>query len=224
MHRFIYVLLGLIWFSTTVFAQISKHSFGASVNNGAYIFPEKTYFDDPLGNIDPLVNPARTAYVFGLQGSHLKSSNKWLAWRTTFAASVTSKYQNLSKDFEGYLMRQNIRLHWLELGFGPMLTYQRKDYGFFLGGTLELVYSRNHRQFINEPYLSHVNWDDFPVPTVTAHLGYWQRIGNINSPWFLEIAFSRRHVSGIRILISDNVDPGPYWYNLSMGFRYEINE
>ena len=218
MMRKINLFLGVLFFSGTMgFAQIKKHSFGAGVNNGTLFHP--ALYGTPSGGGEPvLLRSARSPYVFGLQGSHLKSSNKWLAWKTTINISTTSMY-NYDK-FDADL--KDTRSLWADIGFGPMFTFQRKDFGVYLGGTLDIKYFAEYRVRSQPGRNNEILYAPYPLLVPTAHLGYWQRMGNVNSPWYLEIALIRQYVPGIFTLFNYSSEPGPYLYNLTVGFRYEF--
>ena len=194
-------LIVLLFAGTTGFAQIEKHSFGAGLSNGVLYFP----------------NYEKSNYTLGLQGSHLNYTKNWLAWKTNLDIGGSSALTNSNRN-------TTIRNHefWIDLGFGPMFTYQKKDFGFYLGGTIDVYFSARHTT-ISTPSESASNFGflSFPLPLYTTHLGYWQRIGNLNSPWFLEILLMRRSLNP-RILNLLNYNHKMVFHNLTVGFRYEI--
>ncbi|MCC5917680.1 MAG: hypothetical protein JJU02_10200 [Cryomorphaceae bacterium] len=218
-------LIVLFFAGATGFAQMERHSFGAGLVNGFIYVPAEGDYDPtvthPTLNTNiPAENPAKNVYLSGVHGSHLKTTKNWLAWRTNFNMMVSSRYEDFPEEFEGFFIRHNQRGFYAELGFGPMFTYQKEDYGVFLGGTFDLMYFISNKKGVTNPDNERWYFAEFPFPTVSTYLGYWQRMGNVNSPWFLEIMFKRRHVSAIPALFTDA--RGPYMYSLMVGFRYEL--
>ncbi|TVQ82062.1 MAG: hypothetical protein EA358_00050 [Flavobacteriales bacterium] len=209
----------LLFAGTTGFAQIEKHSFGAGVVNGFMYYPSQI---EIFPDNQQMEKPAIIPYVFGFQGSHLKSTKNWLAWRTNVAFMGTSRYENYPESFDGKRVRLSDRDFIAEIGFGPMFTFQKEDYGIYLGGTLDLMFMASHRKGITQPWVDNWSFMEIPFPTVSAYLGYWQRVGNVNSPLFLEIALMRRHIPAIFTLFMEG--RGPFFYHLTLGFRYEIRD
>ena len=201
-------LIVLLFAGTTGFAQIEKHSFGAGLSNGVIKLP----------------NPDLHIYAFGIQGSFINSSKKWIAWKTNLNLGISS-IASIERD--NFISR--FFYFGGDLGFGPMFTYQKKDFGFYLGGTLDVFYMGVRRKLVSQGERtitsSNTILPPFPLPGATAHLGYWQRIGNVNSPWYLEILFTRRTVSDSLLDIFDRSRiyyVSSAFHNLTVGFRYEI--
>ncbi|MCC5918723.1 MAG: hypothetical protein JJU02_15490 [Cryomorphaceae bacterium] len=212
-------LIVLLFAGTTGIAQIEKHSFGAGVSNGILYIPGTEFFASSSGE-PSTVSPAVTPYMFGAHGSHVNSLSKWLALRTSLGGMVTSRYEDFPEEFDEYVIRYNRRNIFANIGFGPMLTFQQKDFGIYLGGTFELLYSFEHRRNINHPETSMWRNLNYPFPTASGFFGYWQRMGNVNSPLYLEIVLERRQIPGILTFFSNY--PVSYLYNLTVGFRYEF--
>lgn len=204
--------------SVSGFAQINKHSFGANINNGILYIPQRSKGINYITNEEDF-RPAKFLYVFGIGGSYLNSTNKWLAWRTNFNLAATSRSYDSPELIDGELFRYSFRDFFSEFGFGPMFTYQKEDFGIYLGGTLDLMHIVRHTIDYDR---SSVIFDNYPFPTPSAYIGYWQRVGNINSPWFLEITLMRRVIAGLLNLIESRQIDNVY-YTLNIGFRYELN-
>ena len=207
-------------------AQINKHSFGANINGGVIYIPEARLGTDPQTG-EAITNPARFPFVFGIGGSYLNSTKKWLAWRTNFNLGVTSRYDDFPESLEGEYGRSSYsyRDFFAELGFGPMFTYQKEDFGIYIGGTLDLMYFVSHKTGVTwwgEEFSQYDSFAPYPIPTPSTYIGYWQRLGNVNSPWFFEVSLMRRALGGFLNLIEYE---GDYvLYTLNVGFRYELNQ
>ena len=202
-------------------AQINKHSFGANINGGVIYIPEARLGTDPQTG-EAITNPARFPFVFGIGGSYLNSTKKWLAWRTNFNLGVTSRYDDFPESFEGQMIRFSYRDYFAELSFGPMFTYQKEDFGIYIGGTLDLMYHVSHEKGITWIHEESVRYAPFPIPTPSTYIGYWQRVGNVNSPWYFEVSLMRRALVGIFNLFE--YQRSSVFYTLNMGFRYELNQ
>jgi hypothetical protein len=209
---FCFVLLCIM--SVLGFAQINKHSFGGAITNGFVHLPgENLGFNPIIG--DEMIIPDRNKYVFGIAGSYVNATNKWLAWRTNLGASLSSR--NLR--FDGGPSHID-RYYFVDLGFGPIFTYQREDFGLYIGGSLDLnywVYNIRREESLGGGITRYPN---FPNPTFSTVIGYWQRVGNVNSPWYFEVSISRRY-------INDFFNTQVYYdksvlYHLNLGFRYEL--
>jgi len=219
MQKACYFLLGLGILSGSGFAQINKHSFGAGVSNGFIHIPEnKMGFNQNTG--EEIINPAQSPYFFGIGGSYLNSTKKWLAWRTNLNFGVTSRYEDFPESFDGLMIRFSQRDFFAELSFGPMFTYQKEDFGIYIGGTLDLMYVVSHKKGITWTHEESIHYAPFPIPTPSAYIGYWQRIGNVNSPWYFEISLTRKVFAGVINLIE--YQRGPVFYAINTGFRYEL--
>ena len=194
-------------------AQINKHSFGGAITNGFLHLPGENLGTNTLTG-DEMIIPDRNKYVFGVSGSYVNATNKWLAWRTNLGASFSSR--NIT--FGGEPSYLN-RYYFIDLGFGPIFTYQKEDFGFYLGGSLDLNYWVS--SFRREEGLDNITrHPDFPNPTFSTVIGYWQRVGNVNSPWYFEVSITRRYTNdffGSHIYFDRSV-----LYHLNLGFRYEL--
>ncbi|MCH8478267.1 MAG: hypothetical protein LAT56_10010 [Wenzhouxiangella sp.] len=215
----ILLLIVLFFWGAAGFAQIEKHSLGAGLSNGILHIPGREFPATLTGN-PSRVSPDVTPYMFGAHGSYINALSKWFALRANLGGMVTSRYEDFPEEFDDYVIRYNRRNIFANVGFGPMLTFQQKDFGIYLGGTLELLYSFEHRRNINNPEISMWRNLNYPFPTASGFFGYWQRIGNVNSPLYLEIVLERRQIPGIFTFFTDY--PVSYLYNLTVGFRYEI--
>lgn len=198
-------------------AQINKHSFGAQVMNGFAHVPANQLVGSSAANLN---NPDKYPYLFGIGGSYVNSTKKWLSWRTNLNLMVSSRYENYPESFEGLVSRTSQRDFTAELGFGPMFTYQKDDYGIYIGGTLDLIYFAGHERNLSSQDDGNMQFAEFPLPSPSLYLGYWQRIGNVNSPWFLELSLMRRHVFGLFTLFVD--ERSSIFYTFNLGFRYEL--
>lgn len=219
MQRTYFCLMFLCVMSVSGFAQINKHSFGASINNGIILVPEENRGVNAITGED-MINPAHAIYLFGIGGSYLNSTKKWLAWRTSMNFAVTSKYENYPESFDGMISRHYQRDFFVEIGFGPMFTYQKEDFGVYIGGAIDFMFFGSHEKGIPPSDRDIVRIAPFPIPTPSLYLGYWQRMGNVNSPWYFEVSLMRRVPRGIINLFG--YESSPVMFSLNTGFRYEI--
>jgi len=209
---FLFVFLCVM--SISGFAQINKHSFGGGITNGFLHLPSMNFGINPNSGVET-IRPERNIYVFGVAGSYVNASNKWLAWRTNLGASFSSRTFMV-----GGGPLHSDRYYFVDLGFGPIFTYQKEDFGLYIGTSLDLNYwvytARREEGWESEGTL----YPGYPNPTLSTVLGYWQRLGNVNSPWYFEVSVIRRY--------TNDFFNGPVYfdesvlYHLNLGFRYEL--
>ena len=217
----------LLFLGSQGIAQMSKYSFGAGVSNGVLSNPEYTRTSWMTGE-EYVYIQGQTPYVFGLQGSFFNFTNKWLAWKTTLNLGGSQRYENLLLNEDGSpIPNTNSRqLIWGDIGFGPIFTYQKNNFGIYIGGSLDFSYVGSRS--VSEG-LGHDNWyyntSILTIPTIKC--GYWQRLGGDESPFLLEIELVRSD------MVWGNTSVWNTWneyrnqinriFLLTVGFRYEIN-
>ena len=209
-------------------AQIKKHSFGAGFSNG-FIYNPEIYSTFSSTGEERLLMESSMPYAFGVQGSFLNVYNKWLAWKTSLNLGSTANFAQHKIPFDGSEAptNKNRRIFWGDIGFGPIFTYQKKDYGFYAGGSLDISLSGSVTT--GPPYLTtssrRVWFNLYPYIIPAMRCGYWQRIGNVNSPWFLEIELVQRDIIHTHNNLFSNYRNNIHrLHALTIGFRYEIQD
>jgi hypothetical protein len=228
MRRTYFCLMFLFVMSVSGFAQINKHSFGGGITNGVVHY-SKEFSPSSSLHEERMLMDSYTPYAFGFHGSFLNTSNKWFAWKTSLNIGTTVSFTRRVIPYNQYSspIIYSQRTFWGDVGFGPLLTYVKDDYGFFIGVSLDL--SLSGVEIIASPLSESINsntrFNRYPYFVPAMKLGYWQRMGNINSPWYLEVELVQRDMITTYINLFDNYRLNIHrLYAITIGFRYEIKE